>query len=50
MTIGVTSLAVGAGTAALGAILFATAAPEPMKQLGVVPIEGGAVVQFGGTF
>jgi hypothetical protein len=50
MTIGVTSLAIGAGAAALGAILLATAAPEPVKQLGVVPIEGGAVVQFGGTF
>lgn len=49
-TIGFVGLGVGAVTAAVGAVLWGTAAPAPVAQVSVVPVSNGAVVQLGGRF
>jgi hypothetical protein len=49
-TVGFVGMGIGAVTAAVGAILWGTAAPEPVTQISVVPAVGGGVVQFGGRF
>lgn len=49
-TVGFVGLGLGAVTAAVGAVLWGTAAPAPVTQLSVVPAVGGGVVQFGGRF
>lgn len=47
-TVGFVAMGVGAVSAAIGAILWGTAAPPP--SVAVVPVNGGGVVQFGGEF
>jgi hypothetical protein len=49
-TVGFVGLGVGAATAAVGAILWGTAAKPPVSSVSVVPNANGAVVQLGGTF
>ena len=49
-TAGFVGLGVGAVTAAVGAVVWGTAAPAPVAQVTVVPTVGGGVVQFGGRF
>lgn len=49
-TAGFVGLGLGAVTAAVGAVLWGTAAPAPSTQVSVVPVANGAVVQLGGTF
>ncbi|MDP1826382.1 MAG: hypothetical protein Q8L48_24150 [Archangium sp.] len=49
-TVGFVGLGVGAATAAVGAILWGTAAPAPVSSVSVVPTAGGGMVQFGGRF
>lgn len=52
-TAGVAILAVGAGIAAAGAVVWALApanVPAPVKQVSIVPVSGGAVAVFGGSF
>ena len=49
-TVGFIGLGVGALAAAVGAVLWATSAPAPLSAISVVPLAGGGVVQFGGSF
>ena len=49
VTTGLVALGVGAVTAAIGGIVWGTASPAPV-QASVAPVNGGAVVQFGGSF
>lgn len=49
-TVGFVGLGVGAATAAVGAVLLGTAPSAPVQSVSVVPMTGGGVVQFGGTF
>ncbi len=49
-TVGFIGVGAGALTAVVGAILWGTAAPAPVSNIAVVPLSGGAVVQFGGQF
>jgi hypothetical protein len=49
-TVGFVGLGVGAATAAVGAVLLGTAPAAPVQSVSVVPMTGGGVVQFGGTF
>ncbi len=49
-TVGFIGLGLGAVTAVVGAILWGTAAPQPVTQVSVVPMSGGGVVLLGGQF
>ncbi|MEW5739122.1 MAG: hypothetical protein AB1938_09355 [Myxococcota bacterium] len=52
-TAGVAVLAAGLGVAAAGAVVLMLApasVPEPVKQVSIVPVSGGAVAVFGGSF
>lgn len=49
-TVGFVGLGLGAVTAAVGAVLWGTAAAAPVTQVSVVPMSGGGVVQWGGRF
>lgn len=48
MTAGIVTAVVGAGTAVVGALLWGTSKPAPSAAL--VPVNGGVVVQWGGSF
>jgi hypothetical protein len=50
MTAGFVGVGVGVGVAAVGAVLMAVAGPVPGSSVSMVPVSGGAVVQFGGRF
>ncbi len=49
-TAGFVTLGVGAVAGGIGAALWAMAGPPPSTQVSVVPVNGGGVVQFGGSF
>lgn len=49
-TVGFVALGVGGAAAAIGAVIWGTAAKAPATQISVVPMSGGGVVQFGGQF
>ena len=48
--VGFVGLGLGGVTAAIGGVLWGTAAPAPISNVSVVPMAGGGVVQFGGRF
>lgn len=49
-TAGFIGLGLGTVAGGIGAALWAAAGPAPVAQVAVMPVNGGGVVQFGGSF